>query len=329
MLIAVTGATGFIGGKLVDSLLADGGTVRVLVRKENDAARFRELGTEVVVSDMADIAGLRELCAGADLLYHLAASRSYWSGDMKRQLELNVGGTHLVMSAAHQAAVPRVLFVSSVAAIGVPTDRNPIDETHPFNVPWCPYHYSKYLSELEAFGWVRKGIEVVAVNPSVVMGAGDMRYDQGTMRAIFEVASGRQKVYPTGGMNVVDVDDVVDGIRAAAERGRSGQRYILGGSNLTTYEVLATMAGMLDTPPPSIPMPSWLLTGIIAPVELLSRLTHRAPMLTLAHARLSGAYNWFSHAKAARELGYSPKPWDETAEVMAEDLRSKTTGVAA
>ena len=148
--VAITGATGFIGGVLLDSLLADGESVRVLVRKAGDVARFEERGIEVVQGDVGDSASLRQLCAGASVLFHLAASRSYWSGDMDRQVKLNVGGTRNVMSAAHATRVDRVVFTSSVAAIGVPSG-DPASEDFEFNASWCPYHWSKWLSEQEAF----------------------------------------------------------------------------------------------------------------------------------------------------------------------------------
>lgn len=323
MRVALTGATGFIGGKLTDSLLADGYEVAALVRRDPDADELREKGAQPVLGDLSDEAALRRLCAGADLLFHLAASRSYWSGDKQRQIELNVGGTRRTLRAAHAAGVPRVVFTSSVAALGVPHDREVADETLAFNAPWCPYHYSKYLSELEAFSWVAKGLEVVAVNPSIVMGVGNIRIDQGTMRAVWEVATGKQKFYPTGGLNVVDVDDVVAGHRAAAEKGRVGQRYILSGDNLSHKEMLFTLARVLDMPGPKLPIPAWLLTAVMAPVEAVSRITGRAPTLTLAHARLSGAFNWFSHEKASRELGYAPRPFIETATAMAAHLRKQ------
>lgn len=184
-------------------------------------------------------------------------------------------------------------------------------------------NYSKWLSELEAFSWLARGVEVVAVNPSVVLGAGNVRLDQGTMRAVWDIATGRQRFYPTGGMNVVDVADVVQGHLAAAERGRSGARYILGGENLTHRRMLGMLAEGFGRRAPIVPAPAPLLVAAMAPVEALSRLTGRAPKFTLAHARLSGKFNWFSSARAERELGYRHRPFAETVVAMAADLKSK------
>jgi dihydroflavonol-4-reductase len=238
-------------------------------------------------------------------------------------VELNVEGTRNVMHAAREAGVARVVFTSSVAAVGVPVDSTPVDERFEFNAPWSPYHLSKHLSEREALKWAHPEMHVVAVNPSVVFGAGNVRLDEGTMRAVWKVATGRQRFYTTGGMNVVDVEDVVAGHLAAAEQGESGQRYILGGENLSHQEVLSTLATACGTEPPRYPVPAPLLVGVTAVLEGVSWVTNRAPGLTLAHGRLSGRMNWFSSARAARDLGYRSRPFRQTADAMAAHLRGE------
>lgn len=309
MLVAITGATGFIGSLLVRRLAERGDRVRALVRSGSDVSSIPE-GVEIVRGDLFDSAAMRRCFAGADVLFHLAAVVSWARAARAEQERVNVEGTRSVMDAARASGVSRVVFTSSVAAIGIPA-RLPADETNPFSGWEFDYFRTKYLAERAAF---LSGLEVVAVNPGTVFGGGASKRKTGSQKIIGMVARGIP-FHPTGSYCACDADDVVAGHLAAAERGRAGERYILGGHNFALKDVFGEIARQLGVRAPWIPVPGPLLRV----AGFVNEVVSRSPAVTRDYAILGSMKLAYSSDKAIRELGYTVTPWPET---VAKGIRS-------
>lgn len=320
MLVAVTGGTGFLGSVLVPRLIARGDRVRVLARAKTDASALQAAGVEVVRGDLFDAAALRRLGAGADVLFHMAALVSWWRGSAREQDRVNIEGTRAVMDAARLAGVRRVVYTSSVAAIGIPErDDRPADETNRFRGWEFNYFRTKHLAEEAAFeAGARGGVDVVAVNPGTVFGGGATQRKTGSQKVIGLVDRGIP-FYPPGSYCACDVDDVIAGHLAAAEKGRPGERYILGGHNLALRDVFAEIARQLGKRAPRIRAPGLALKSVGFVNEAISRVTHKAPTITWEYAVLGSMKLAYSSEKAKRELGYTVTPWPET---VAKGIRS-------
>ncbi|HVO29849.1 MAG TPA: NAD-dependent epimerase/dehydratase family protein [bacterium] len=321
MLAAVTGGTGFLGSILVTRLAQRGDRVRVLTRPTSDVSALARLpNVELVRGDLADAAALGGLCAGADVLFHMAAVVSWERSSRDAQERVNVEGTRAVMEAARLAGTRRVIYTSSVAAIGLPAKRGvPADETNPFTGAEFGYFRSKHLAERVAFEAVEKhGLDVVALNPGTVFGGGASKRKTGSQKIIGMVAGGIP-FYPRGGYCACDVDDVIDAHLAAVEKGRRGERYILGGHNLPLREVFGEIARQLGVRAPWIPVPGPLLRVAGELNELRSRITGRPTTITREYAVLGNMMLAYSSDKAIRELGYRVTPWPET---VAKGIRS-------
>lgn len=321
MLAAVTGGTGFIGAPLVRALSARGDRVRVLARATSDVSLFDGLaGVEIVRGDLFDQASLRRLCAGADGLFHLAADLSFWRGANQRQDATNIAGTASVMRAAKASGVGRIVHTSSVAAVGIPADSSrPADERNPFRGDQYNYFRSKRLAEEAAFAAMHElGLDVVAVNPGTVFGGAVARRKSGSQRIIGMVARGvkippfgRLRAYPPGGYNLCDVDDVVAGHLLAFEKGRRGERYILGGHNLMLRDVFGEIARQLGLPAPMrTPAPVILALGAVS--EVIASVSGKMPQVSWDYAVLGCMKLFYDSSKAVRELGYPITPFEET-----------------
>jgi dihydroflavonol-4-reductase len=313
----VTGPTGFVGAGLVSALLSRGYRVRAYARP---AWKGRQLplppgtraggpgipGTiETWYGDIRDADALEQAASGCDLAFHTAAVVSFRREDRDEQLSVNVGGTKAVAEACLKAGVGRLVHTSSIAALGWRDDGGLVDESVPFN--WPPsltYRYSKHLGEMEVLAAARRGLDAVVVNPSVIVGPGD-RYVHGG-QYVRDASRGKLFAYPIGGVNMVAVSDVVAGHIAAAERGRAGQRYILGGVNLTHREAFALVASVVGGRGPKLPVPRAGVLAIAAAAELLAALTRTAPIITRDLVAGVGRYQWYSIARARAELGYNP-----------------------
>ncbi|HEY3228882.1 MAG TPA: NAD-dependent epimerase/dehydratase family protein, partial [Roseiflexaceae bacterium] len=228
MKVLVTGGTGFLGANLVAALLERGDAVRVLRRANSSLIALDGLPVEHVIGDILEPDAVARAVAGCDLVFHVAALASYWRARRDQVYRVNVEGTRIVMDACSRAGVPRVVHTSSVAAVGIPPPGTVGDETTPFDALSATFAYadSKHRAEAEVQNAVARGLDVVIVNPASVFGAGDHYLNTG--RIVIEYGRGRIPVVPPGGMCVVDVDAVVRGHLLAAERGRAGERYILG-----------------------------------------------------------------------------------------------------
>ena len=310
MTLLVTGATGFVGAAVVRRLLDNGNDVRVLVRPGSDHANLRGLAVDVAEGDLTDIASLERAAENCRGLFHVAADYRLWTRDPAAMFRVNVDGTRNVLMAAAEAGVERIVYTSSVATLGNNADGTPADEETPVSYADMigPYKQSKFRAEEEVHRLTREqGFPVVIVNPSTPVGPGDIKPTP-TGRMIVEAATGRMPAYVDTGLNIVHVDDVADGHLRAFEKGRVGERYVLGSENLTLAEILAEIARLTDRMPPRVKLPHNLILPVAYGAEAWARLRGGEPFATVDGVKMAKKRMFFSHAKAARDLGYSPRP---------------------
>lgn len=322
MLALVTGATGFVGANLVEALNLAGWRVRALHRATSSLRALDGLVFESVVGDVTDPASLPPAMAGCDAVFHVAgATADYWRQDVARLHAVNVQGTRNVMEAAQAAGVPRLVHTSSQAALGFPDSADPVDESHTYNLPpdFYPYGYSKHLAELEVQRAVESGLHVVIVNPTVVLGARDATLTNSQI--ILEVQRGRVPLVPPGGINVVDARDLARGHLLALEKGRSGQRYLLAGDNISSLDLTRKIAELLSVRPPRGVIPHRLIRPIGALLDGANRLSPRRLPLSGDVLRFGSRYLYADNSKAVRELGWTATPLEETIRQAAAWLR--------
>ena len=307
----VTGASGFVGSAVARALLARGEPVRVLVRAGSNRQNLAELGVEEVTGELADPKSLERAVAGCRALYHVAADYRLWARDPAEIYRTNVDGTRALMRAAAEAGVGRIVYTSSVAALGLNADGTPADETTPVGLADMIGHYkrSKYLAEQAVREMIeRAGLPAVIVNPSAPIGPRDVRPTP-TGRVVLEAARGRMPAYVDTGLNVVHVDDVAMGHLLAFERGAIGDRYVLGGDNLPLSQILATIARLVGRRAPTLRLPPGGLLPIAWLAEGIARITRKGdPMITVDGLRMARKRMYFSSAKAERALGYTSRP---------------------
>ncbi|MDH4209113.1 MAG: NAD-dependent epimerase/dehydratase family protein, partial [Anaerolineae bacterium] len=252
----VTGGTGFIGGAVVRELLEAGHEVRALVRPGTDTQQLEGLPVERVEGDLSDGESLRRGLAGCDWVFHVAALYSYWGHAWEEYYETNVEGTRRVLEAAKAESIQRFVYTSSIAALGVHADRTPANEDTPATLEdrIGSYQRSKFLALEMALDFARQGLPVVIVNPSTPVGVGDHKPTP-TGQIIVDFLNGRMFGYVDTGLNIVDVETVAAGHLLAAERGQIGERYILGGENLTLKQILDILADITGRPPVRLSIP--------------------------------------------------------------------------
>jgi len=305
----VTGATGFVGAAVARALLTARLPVRVLARPNGDRRNLAGLDVEIAEGSLEDAASLARAVAGCRYLFHVAADYRLWVPDPVAMFRANVDGTRALMLAALDAGVERIVYTSSVATLGLVAG-GIADEATPSGIGDMigPYKQSKFAAEEMVHGLIaERGLPAVIVNPSTPVGPGDVKPTP-TGRIIIEAAKGKMPGYVDTGLNLVHVDDVAAGQLLAAERGVVGERYILGGENLTLAEILAAVAQAVGRRPPSLKIPYAMVLPIAAGAEMMARLTGREPFTTLDGVRMSRKKMYFSSAKAIRELGYAPRP---------------------
>jgi dihydroflavonol-4-reductase len=305
----VTGATGFVGAAVARALCAAGWEVRVLARVGSDRSNLRQLALQVVEGDLADVASLESALEGCAALYHVAADYRLGARDPAPLYRTNVDGTRNILNAARNAAVGRVVYTSSVATVGIPANGVPGEESTPVALSDMIGHYkrSKYLAEEVAREAARAGLSVVIVNPSTPVGPGDIKPTP-TGQLVLDAAAGRMPAYVETGLNIVHVDDVAAGHLLAYERGKSGERYILGGEDMTLREILGVIAALVGRKPPAIRLPYAAILPLAYVAEGFTWVSGRSGRLTLEGLRMSRKRMYFSSAKAARELGYRWRP---------------------
>ena len=305
----VTGATGFVGSAVARALLARGRRVRVLARPNSDRRNLAGLAVEIAEGAMEDPCSLARAVAGCRYVYHVAADYRIWVPDPAPMFRANVDGTRDLLTAALEAGAERVVYTSSVATLGL-VPGGSADEETPSSLDDMigPYKRSKFAAEEVARELARKrGLPVVIVNPSTPVGPGDIKPTP-TGRLIVEAARGQMPAFVDTGLNIVHVDDVAEGHLAAAENGRIGERYILGGENMALAEILAEVAQTAGRRPPRLRVPHSVLFPVAVGAELAARVTGRDPFVTLDGVRMSRKKMYFSSEKASRELGYRSRP---------------------
>lgn len=310
----VTGATGFVGGAVVRRLLARGIDVRALARPGSDTCNLDGLDAERAAGDVTDPGSLARACAGCTHVYHVAADYRLWVPDPARMHAVNVDGTRNLLRAAAEAGCERVVHTSSVATLGLRPGGEPADEHTASGLDDMvgPYKRTKFLAEEEARRFARdEGLDVVIVNPSTPIGPGDVKPTP-TGRMVLDAISGRMPAYVDTGLNIAHVDDVADGHLLAMERGRAGERYILGGENLLLRDILDRLARISGRAPPRVRLPHGLVLPLAHAAEWLARAgIGGEPRLTVTGVRLARKRMFFSSARARRELGYRPRPVDQ------------------
>ena len=305
----VTGATGFVGAAVARALSIARWQVRVLVRAGSDRGNLQRLAVEVVEGDLADLGSLERALEGCSGLFHVAADYRLGARDPKPLYRTNVEGTRNILNAARTAGVGRIVYTSSVATIGIPSDGSPGDERTPVTLSNMIGHYkrSKYLAEEVVRDAARMGMSVVIVNPSTPVGPGDIKPTP-TGRLVLDAASGRMPAYVDTGLNIVHVDDVAAGHLLAFERGRAGERYILGGEDMTLQTILAQIARLVGRTPPRVRLPYAAVLPVAYLAEAFARLSGRSGRVTLEGVRMSRKRMFFSSGKAVSELGYRWRP---------------------
>lgn len=305
----VTGATGFVGSAVARELQRHGWALRLLVRATADRRNLDGLDAECIDGDLSDADRLAAVAAGCAAVFHVAADYRLWVPDPAPLYAANVEGTRNVLRAAARAGVRRVVYTSSVATLGIPRDGSPGDEVTPVTLADMIGHYkrSKFLAEQVAHEAAVGGQDVVIVNPSTPIGPRD-RKPTPTGRIVLDAAAGRMPAYVDTGLNVVHVEDVAIGHRLAFERGRTGERYVLGGENLTLAQILAEIATLVGRKPPKIRLPHGLVLPIAYLAQGVARVTGGQPIATVEEVRMARKRMFFSSEKAQRELGYTPRP---------------------
>lgn len=310
----VTGGTGFVGSHVARVLVKAGHEVRVLHRASSRLDALAGVAFESALGDLTDRDALRAACNGCDWVFHVAAVADYWRADLVRMFEANVEGTRNVLRAARAAGVRRVVFTSSAGAIGMRRDGTPASETDDFNLSprRFPYGYSKALAEGVALAEVRKGQDVVIVNPVVVMGPGDLNMISGNFVTRIKQFGALVPV-PSGGVAVIDVRDVARMQLAAAEHGRTGERYILGAANYAYRDYFAMIADVVGAPHPSLTVPDALLGLAAGAIDALRLVGIETPV-DANQTRLGSRNLFFDYSKAWRELGEPQVPMRQSLE---------------
>jgi dihydroflavonol-4-reductase len=302
----VTGATGFVGAAVARALLQANWQVRALIRKKSDQRNLQRLPLEIVTGDLADGASLERALAGCEALFHVAADYRLGVSDPTQLYRTNVEGTRNILQAARSAGATRVVYTSSVATIGLAGDGKPGVEDTPVALSDMIGHYkrSKFLAEQLVLEFARDGMPVVIVNPSTPVGPGDVKPTP-TGQMVLDAGSGRMPAYIDTGLNIVHVDDVATGHLLAFHRGRIGERYILGGEDMTLRNILAEIAAIAGRKPPRVRLPRAAVLPIAYVAEAFARLTGRSTRITVEGVRMAKKRMFYSSEKAMRELGYT------------------------
>jgi dihydroflavonol-4-reductase len=301
----LTGATGFVGSAVARALLREGWQVRALVRQNSNRRNLQGLEIDTVAGDLNDRSSLDHAVAGCEAVFHVAADYRLGASRPEELYRTNVEGTRNVLNASRSAGVGRVVYTSSVATIGIPADGSPGREETPVALADMIGHYkrSKFLAEQVARDAARAGASVVIVNPSTPIGPGDVKPTP-TGQMVLDAAAGRMPAYLDTGLNVVHVDDVAAGHLLAFHRGRDGERYILGGDDMTLREILVEIARIAGRSPPRIRLPNAAVLPLAYAAEAIARLTGRTTRVTVEAVRMARKRMFFSSDKAVRELGY-------------------------
>lgn len=306
----VTGGTGFVGSHLVRVLLERGEQVRCLVRSSSRRDNLEGLDIEFVTGDLRDLDSLRQAVKGARVVYHCAADYRLWSKDPNEMYQSNVEGSNNLMQAAFDEGVERAVYTSTVGCLGLNDDGMPANEDTPVTIDDMIGHYkrSKFLAEERVRGWAARGLPVVIVNPSTPVGELDIKPTP-TGKITVDFLRGKMFGYVDTGMNLIDVRDCAEGHVLAAEKGLVGERYILGGRNVTLKEIFDMLASVTDVRSPTLKVPHWIAETYARFENIWSiNVARREPDVPLESVRMSRHKMWFDPSKAIRELGLPQSP---------------------
>src|SRR5579863_1244539 len=316
----VTGATGFVGSHVARVLAEQGADLRLLVRVGSDTRNLEGLDAERVVGDLRDPASIERAMAGCDTVFHVAADYRLWVRDPEQMHRANVEGTRAILESARRNRVRRVVHTSSVATMGFTSNGHLADEDSPVQLESMigPYKRSKFMAEQLALKAGVSGMEVVVVNPTTPVGEQDIRPTP-TGRIVVDFLKKKFPAYVDTGLNLVDVRECARGHLTALEKGRSGERYILGGENLTLKQILDKLAAITGLPSPKVRVPYVLAlaTGVVDEV-VTGRILGREPRATIDAVRMGRKKMFVSCAKAERELGWKMVPVDGALRRAAE-----------
>jgi len=306
MLVFVTGATGFVGSHVARVLAEQGADLRLLVRANSNTSNIDDLNAERVVGDLRDPASLERGISGCEAVFHVAADYRLWVRDPDEMYRANVHGTKAILSAAKKNGVRRVVYTSSVATMGFTGNGHPADELSPVSLKSMigPYKRSKFMAEQVAIEAGKSGMDVVVVNPTTPVGERDIKPTP-TGRIVVDFLKRKFPAYVDTGLNLVDVRECARGHAAALEKGRSGERYILGGENLTLKQILDKLGSITGLPSPKVKVPyvMALATGVVDEV-VTGRILGREPRATIDAVRMGRKKMFVTSAKAERELGW-------------------------
>jgi dihydroflavonol-4-reductase len=311
----VTGGTGFVGSHVVCVLRDAGFAVRALVRWQSGGVRRNPLpdGIEPCWGDLRDPEAVRRAVRGCDAVFHVAADYRLWASDPSELRRTNVEGTSALLTEALRQGVERVVYTSTVAAVGIPADGTPGTETSPVAMAQLvgAYKQSKYAAEQEALRLAQAGLPVVIVNPSTPVGPGDVKPTP-TGKIILDFLRGRMPAYVDTGLNLIAVEDVARGHLLAYQKGRVGERYILGNRNMTLREILTTLAAITGRRAPRWRLPYHLALGIAYADEwFVGRVLGRVPDVPVDAVHMARRHMYFDATKAVRELGLPQTPVED------------------
>jgi dihydroflavonol-4-reductase len=324
MRVFVTGATGFVGSHVARVLLQQGAELRLLVRTSSRTENLEGLRAERVTGDLCDAEALRRGMSGCELVFHVAADYRLWARDPSEIYRANVEGTRAVLQAARAAGVRRVVHTSSVGTIGFQRNGRLADETSPVSLADMigAYKRSKFMSEQAAMEAARGDLDVVVVNPTTPVGEQDIKPTP-TGRVIVDFLKRKFPAYVDTGLNLVDVRECARGHVLAAERGRRGERYILGGEDLTLKQILDRLAAITGLPSPKVKLPyAFALAAGAVDTLFTGVLLRHEPRVTLDSVRMGRKKMFASSAKAERELGWKVVAVDDALRRAVEWFRA-------
>jgi dihydroflavonol-4-reductase len=324
MSIFITGATGFLGSHVARVLAEQGADLRLLVRRTSNLKNLEGLRADTATGDLRDAASLEKAMAGCEVVFHVAADYRLWVRDPQEMYLSNVEGTRAILAAARKNAIRCVVYTSSVATIGFTNNGHPADENSPVSLSDMIGHYkrSKFMAEQVALEAGKGGLRVVTVNPTTPVGEQDIKPTP-TGRIILDFLKRKFPAYVETGLNIVDVRECALGHIAAMEKGRSGERYILGGEDLTLKQILDKLGAISGVPSPTVKLPYFVAYAAGLVDETFSgRLLGREPRATVETVRMGKKKMWASSAKAERELGWKTVPADNALRRAVEWFRA-------
>ncbi len=310
MKVFLTGATGFVGSHVAHAYTAAGAQLRLLTRSSSNLQALEGIAADTITGDLREPESLRTALRGCDALVHVAADYRLWVPDPADMYKANVGGTRDLLRIAHEERVPRVIYTSSVATMGFRKDTTIVDEQTPVSEADMIGHYkrSKWLAEQEALASARSGQHVMILNPTTPVGPGD-RKPTPTGRIIVDFLNGKFPAYVDTGLNLVDVEEVARMHLVALDRGMPGERYILGGENLTLKQILDKMAAISGLPSPTIKVQHAVAMAFaFFDQTVTGKLRGKEPRATVEAVRMGRKYMFASSAKAERDLGFEVLP---------------------